>query len=808
MTQVSLLFGDKTVGGKDAGSQTTSSPSQFLEGLNAPQREAVEHYTSPLLVLAGAGSGKTRVLTRRIAHLISHHGVQPHKILAVTFTNKATQEMRERLEALLPQRRSAPWVSTFHALGLRILRRHADRLGFSRYFVVYDDQDSRAAVKKILKELNIDPKEFPPRSFLRMIDTLKNAGVEPVFEGEKDPLRRQVAQVYKKYVEVLEQSDAMDFNDLLHNTLKLLSTCPDVLEEYQRSLDFILVDEFQDTNKIQYQLIRLLAGSKKNLFVVGDDDQSIYAFRGATVKNLLEFERDYPETRVVKLEQNYRSTENILTAAYEVIRHNKTRKAKKLWTDGASGSKIMTYVGHNEGAEAEFIVREILQLRQEISLNDIAVFYRTNAQSRALEEAFVSRRIPYQIFGGLKFYDRREVKDLLAYLRVIVNPRDEQALLRIINTPTRGIGKKALDELSESFRGLPSGSGVVDAVAAVAESNRKVADFYDLWRLLTVAAEKLPLDELVAEIIEKVEYLRYLQKISEGDYDSKLENVKELQAIARSFEEELLGGEEEVSRFDVIQKFLERAALTSGDLPPGEDTPQEVVSMMTLHLAKGLEFDTVFFTGLEEGTLPHYRSLDDETALSEERRLCYVGVTRAKRALYLTRAQRRGMFAGPEGGSSFREVCRFLIDIPDDLLVHRSSDIKQLYSYQESDSARNFSRRAEQASPPPQRDTRSKSSSSARVVGRGAFGPVIQRADDLLSKKRASQPVVSGSVIPLAELEVGMAVVHQVFGKGTVVSIELHESQHDRSKVTVSFSGIDSEKRLVYKFARLGRVVD
>jgi DNA helicase II / ATP-dependent DNA helicase PcrA len=263
MTQVSLLFGDKTVGGKDAGSQTTSSPSQFLEGLNAPQREAVEHYTSPLLVLAGAGSGKTRVLTRRIAHLISHHGVQPHKILAVTFTNKATQEMRERLEALLPQRRSAPWVSTFHALGLRILRRHADRLGFSRYFVVYDDQDSRAAVKKILKELNIDPKEFPPRSFLRMIDTLKNAGVEPAFEGEKDPLRRQVAQVYKKYVEVLEQSDAMDFNDLLHNTLKLLSTCPDVLEEYQRSLDFILVDEFQDTNKIQYQLIRLLAGSKK-----------------------------------------------------------------------------------------------------------------------------------------------------------------------------------------------------------------------------------------------------------------------------------------------------------------------------------------------------------------------------------------------------------------------------------------------------------------------------------------------------------------------------------------------------------------
>jgi DNA helicase II / ATP-dependent DNA helicase PcrA len=782
------------------------STQELLGGLNLQQSQAVQHHCGPLLVLAGAGSGKTRVLTRRISYLINQYEVQPDRILAVTFTNKATQEMRERLDGLLPEARHVmPWVTTFHALGLRVLRRHAEKLGFSRYFVVYDDQDSKATVKKILKDLNIDPKEFPPANFLRMIDTLKNASIEPRFEGEQDPLRRQVAKVYQRYTEALEQSDAMDFNDLLHNTLKLFTSCPDVLRWYQNHLDFILVDEFQDTNKIQYQLIRLLAGEKRNLFVVGDDDQSIYAFRGATVRNLLEFEKDYPETLQIKLEQNYRSTGTILDAAHEVIRHNHKRKSKKLWTDGGKGEQIFTFLAANEGQEAEFIAKEIQNLLAGQSLNEVAIFYRTNAQSRAIEEALVSRRIPYRIYGGLKFYDRKEVKDVLAYLRLIVNPRDEQALVRVVNTPPRGIGKKAIEDLAATMSSLGSESSVMDAVAIVAQTNGKIRLFHELWRQLTGAAQQLPLGELIAQVLDKIEYVRFLQKTAEGDLDARIENLQELQSIARSFEEMLELEGVEASRYDIIQQFLERAALTSGDDPPNQGAEQnsDFVSLMTLHLAKGLEFKTVFFCGLEEGILPHYRSLENDDALAEERRLCYVGITRAKKRLYLTRAQRRGMFASHESGGLFREACRFLQDIPDGLLTHRSSDIRQNYYHEE------IALRHERRERNPQNEQRyeggSAASKGARVVRQSSGIPVIRKAEELLKETKA-KVIATGPVVPLTDLSSGKQVHHNVFGKGTVKEVEMNSSDPAQSKVTVHFETLNASKRLVYKFARLQEI--
>ncbi len=662
-----------------------------LANLNEAQQKAVEHFKGPILVLAGAGSGKTRVLTRRIAHLILKHHVHPEQILAVTFTNKATEEMRERLKDMLGDRATNLWVSTFHSACLKILRRSATELGYLNDFVVYDDQDSRGVMKQVLKDCSVDDKKFPIQGFTKAFDQAKNSVITPdefyrwasgktsswkghgteglSVRGEAIEYQLKLqTEVYGFYQKALMRANAMDFGDLLMNAVLLLEGNPEIRAFYQRRLQFVLVDEFQDTNEAQYRFIRLISDTHRNLLVVGDDDQSIYAFRGATIRNILEFEKDYENTTVVTLDRNYRSTGNILEAAYGVIRHNKSRKEKKLWTDAEPGSTLKLFVGADEMEEAQFIADQVSTFRTNGgSLKDVAIFYRTNAQSRVLEESFINAGIPYRIFGGLRFYDRKEIRDILAYLRLLVNVSDDQAFLRVINTPPRGIGNQALDSMQKHAR--QQKVPLLEAARELSRSNKKIAAFVQLFDHLHQKSTEAPLSELIREVIERSGYRAKLKETHDATAESRLENLMELEAIGRAAS----GAGETPS--ESLRMFLDKIALTSSaELPKGDGTlgsdkekedPANSVSFMTLHLAKGLEFPMVFLVGCEEGLLPHYRSLYDPTELEEERRLCYVGITRAMRDLYLTRAITRGMFAmGDSGGGLYREPSRFLNDIP------------------------------------------------------------------------------------------------------------------------------------------------
>jgi DNA helicase II / ATP-dependent DNA helicase PcrA len=604
----------------------------YLQDLNDPQREAIQHFEGPLLILAGAGSGKTRVLTRRIAHLVLEHGVDPQAILAVTFTNKATEEMRERLHALLGDASDKLWVATFHSAGLRILRRHAKYLGYTNEFVVYDDQDTKGVVKGILKELGIDEKKWTPNMFLSFIDRAKNAMQLPedIKPSKFDPSANYKLQVYTEYQRVLHKANAMDFGDLLLNAVLLFKRFPEVLRIYQHGLRFVLVDEFQDTNTVQYALMRMLTALHKNLLVVGDDDQSIYAFRGATIANILDFEKDFPNAKVVKLEQNYRSTGTILKAAHAVIEKNTQRKDKKLWTSSQDGAKIRAFVAEDEEREAHFIAKEISAIKNSGSkLREVAIFYRTNAQSRALEEAFLAQRIPYRIFGGLKFYDRKEIKDILGYLRILTNDLDNQAFMRVVNTPTRGIGPQKIQSLiSVAKQHEVSLYGAAKILAAEGGALRA---FVDLIEELRAQMATISLGELVKLVVEKTQYLSSAAAKNDPNAESRVENVHELEATALRFQHQGAAADE-----NPVKAFLDRVVLTSGgdQATQGESNiNNDAVAMMTLHLAKGLEFDHVFLTGVEEGLLPHYRSIDDPMAIEEERRLCYVGITRARKKL-------------------------------------------------------------------------------------------------------------------------------------------------------------------------------
>ena len=654
----------------------------YLQDLNEPQREAVQHLDGPILVLAGAGSGKTRVLTRRVAHLVLKHRVNPWNILAVTFTNKATDEMRERLRGLLGQRADSLWVSTFHAAGLRILRKHAAQMSYSSDFTVYDDKDSKALLKSIVKDLRIDEKKFPVQVFARAIDWAKNNLVPPeaFAENRKDagqtPYEAELQhEVYQRYQLALLRGQAMDFGDLLMNAVLLLQQHTDILQYYQRQLQFVLVDEFQDTNPVQYRMVRLLTEPRCNLLVVGDDDQSIYGFRGASIQNILNFEKDFLNCKVVKLEQNYRSTGNILEAAHHVIRHNKGRKAKKLWTAGDTGAPLYVFTGSDEMEEAEFVATEIERLLQlGKTLSDIAIFYRTNAQSRALEETLVSHALAYRIYGGQKFYERKEVKDILSYLRLLANEADDQAFLRVINTPPRGIGAQSVQSIIDLAR--TNQSPLLAAARLLAETNKQVRKFVALIASCQSAADSLFLSALIEKVIEESDYGPKLRALKDVTAQSRIENLQELEAIGRSMETE------EESHRETLRRFLDRVSLTAGDESPEDKLVQDVeaglsqkkdaVTLMTLHLAKGLEFPAVFMTGMEEGLLPHYHSLYEAEGIEEERRLCYVGITRAREVLYLTRAFSRGMFSGggDNGGFSggYRESSRFLHDIPEELL--------------------------------------------------------------------------------------------------------------------------------------------
>lgn len=788
---------------------SSQSLPEHLTNLNPEQLEATRHHTGPILVLAGAGSGKTRVLTRRVASLVLDHGVQPRNILAVTFTNKATEEMRERLQKLLGERGRQLWVATFHATALRMLRHNAHLLGYKKDFVVYDEQDSKATIKAVMKELSIDEKKFAPQIFARAIDHAKNNYESPEqsaanalgYEG------KLAAEVYEHYQRALLRSNAMDFGDLLYNAVKLLKTQPQVLEFYRHQLHFILVDEFQDTNKVQYMLVRLLAEPRHNLLVVGDDDQSIYAFRGATIRNILEFEKDFPGAKVVKLEQNYRSSANILEVANTVIKRNKNRKTKMLWTEGQRGERIATYVASDETEEANFVVREIRsRIATGMKYNDIAIFYRTNAQSRALEEALSINGIPYRIFGGLKFYDRKEIKDILAYLRLLLNESDSQSFLRIVNTPARGIGPTTIQALLDEARA--KNCTLLAAARALSGRNKGLAIFVELFDELTARLADTAPSDLITLLLDRSGYLEKLKATQDPTVESRIENMQELKAIAQVMEFEA------ESPAAALRTLLDRVALTAGnDIPADhalegvqqETAQKDVVSLMTLHLAKGLEYPLVFLTGVEEGLLPHYRSIDDPIGIEEERRLCYVGITRAMQKLYITRATLRGLFAAG-GSSGYREVSRFAYDMPAECLEHHNGDFARALGFMtaeaESEDSNDLGFRAPNRSRfESSAGTRSHTTRSNHPRKSTGFAG-LKTADALLAGTQARTPL--GPPATPDQLTPTAKVAHPTFGIGTVQTVEADPSNDPlKLKILVKFDALEEPKKFIFKFAKL-----
>ncbi|MDD9975769.1 MAG: DNA helicase PcrA, partial [Candidatus Poribacteria bacterium] len=648
--------------------------------LNDVQREAVQHTDGPLLILSGAGSGKTRVITHRIAYLVKHHNVSPFRILAVTFTNKAANEMKDRLDALVEGGVSRElWVATFHATCARILRRDIEKLGerassegvsqskkraYTRDFTIFDTSEQATLVKDVLRQLNYSDKQYNPRAVLSLISRAKNESISPRKYAEMADgyFERIVAEVYPLYQDALRLNNSLDFDDLLLFTVKLLNENPEVCESYQNKFEYILVDEYQDTNRCQYELVRLLTGAKQNICVVGDDDQSIYAFRGADIRNILDFEQDYPNTRVLRLEQNYRSTQNILDAAWNVVQNNKARKPKKLWTEQEDGEQVTCYEAMDENDEAGYVGTRIEDWNTEgVDYKDFAVFYRTNAQSRIFEEAFRAANIPYQIVGGVGFYDRMEIKDLLAYLRVMCNPNDSMSLRRIINVPSRGIGATTLERLigfaaAEDIT-LFEATQRVDEITTINRGlQAKVKRFTKIFD--EFEASVLPTDAL-DYVLKVTGYLKNLEAQSKNNIEAqnRVENIEELINAVIEYED----NEPEPSLSD----YLENVALIA-DVDAMETDSTDMVTLMTLHSAKGLEFPFVFIVGMEEGYLPHQRSISTESELEEERRLCYVGITRAMEQLYLLHARSRRTFRETE----YRVQSRFIAEIPEHLIKH------------------------------------------------------------------------------------------------------------------------------------------
>jgi len=643
----------------------------ILAALNPTQREAVEAIEGPVLILAGPGSGKTRVITHRIAYLIKSCGVSSHNIMAVTFTNKASREMRERLEQLLGQEVEALTLGTFHAICARILRREGKAIGLDSSFVIYDEEDQLSLTKQALEELNLDPKQYAPRALHSAISAAKSRLIGPndYTQRVSSYFEEIVHRIYQRYQQLLSQGRAVDFDDLLMKTVQLFQDQPQILKRYQSNYVHILVDEFQDTNIVQYMLMKHLAGKYRNLCVVGDPDQSIYSWRFADLRNILSFEKDYPEAKVVFLEQNYRSTKTILEVATDVISVNMQRKPKNLWTENEDGASIIVIESYNAEGEAQSVVNEIEKLigQEQISLKDCAVMYRVNAQSRALEETFLRYGVPYKLVGGTRFYQRREVKDIIAYLRIIHNPQDNVSLIRIINVPVRGIGQRTLSHLQDwakahdisLFEALKQVSqNVITGEAKQSLPPRIIqalAGFAAVMAGLIAQSRELSLSGLLDEIWEHTGYRKYI--LDKEDGEDRWENVMELKSVASEYDE--LDPEE------ALAAFLEKVSLVS-DVDELDEKP-DAVTLITLHQAKGLEFPAVFIVGMEEGILPHRRSFDDPEEMEEERRLCYVGITRAKKRLYLLRSYRRSLF----GGSTANPPSRFLQDISPHLISPR-----------------------------------------------------------------------------------------------------------------------------------------
>ncbi|KQX65943.1 DNA helicase PcrA [Angustibacter sp. Root456] len=800
---MSTLFDDLPLGGLAAPSASAATasgtstderhapdPEVLLAGLNPQQREAVLHEGSPLLIVAGAGSGKTRVLAHRIAYLLGHRGVRPGQVLAITFTNKAAGEMKERVAALVGPRAASMWVSTFHSACVRILRREATKVGLRSSFSIYDAADSQRLMAMVCRELDLDPKRYPPRSFSAQVSNLKNELVDEETYAERaggeggNPAEQTLAEAYRMYQQRLRQANALDFDDLIMTTVNILQAFPDVAEYYRRRFRHVLVDEYQDTNHAQYVLVRELVGGSRSeesaraqvlaadgtvvregrdvdvepaeLTVVGDADQSIYAFRGASIRNIVEFEQDYPDARTILLEQNYRSTQTILEAANAVIARNPDRRPKRLWTAAAGGPKIVGYVADNEHDEAAFVAEEIDRLgdTEHVRPGDVAVFYRTNAQSRALEEVLVRVGLPYKIVGGTRFYERREVKDALAYLRVLANGADTVNLRRILNVPKRGIGDRAEAVVAaladrERISFVEALARADEAPGIATRSLTCIRSFTSLLQdLRTVVDGGAGPATVLEAVLEQTGYVAELQASHDPQDETRLENLAELVQVAREFEEGSPDGS--------LTDFLERVSLVADadeipdDAGAGDDgdaVDQGVVTLMTLHTAKGLEFPVVFLTGLEDGVFPHLRALGNNAELEEERRLAYVGITRARERLYLSRAAVRSAWGAP----SYNPASRFLDELPGELV-----DWRRL-------------------------DTSAVRTSSTPAVARLAQQPGVRSPGNR----------------PIIHLEPGDRVTHDTFGLGTVVAVE---GVGDKTVAKVDF-GADGEKRLLLRYA-------
>jgi len=742
----------------------------LLAGLNEPQKQAVLHGEGPLLLLAGAGSGKTRALTHRVAYLIRERGVPAWRIMAVTFTNKASAEMRERLEALLEAGES-PWVATFHASCVRILRQEIQHLGFSRDFTIYDDQDQLRLLRDLLKELGITEKQLKPRAAAGYIDSAKNRGLLPEMLLEVRPDEQKLVELYALYQRRMQAANAVDFGDLLLLTVQLFEQFPEVRRHWQERFEHLLIDEFQDTNRVQYRLVQLLVGPEANLCVVGDDDQSIYRWRGAEVGNILNFDNDFPAAEIIRLEQNYRSTQSIIKAAGAVVGRNKDRRDKQLWTENPTGEPLHIEAAPDDLEEARFVAEEIGRLQCDgFSLREIAVFYRTNAQSRALEEALRGSRIPYVMFGGVKFYARLEIKDVLSYLRLLVNPADSLAAKRIINVPARGIGNTTVAKIAafEQEAGgflsacrLAIANGTLKGAAA-----KRVAGFITLIEEFTGLLERLPYLQLMAELIERSGYGPALKEEAEQALTN--DGRQEAKGRLENLEQLLAGMEEHAAADGSLQDYLEQVALIT-DLD-NYDPQQQRVTLMTLHSAKGLEFPVVFMTGMEEGIFPHARSGDGGEDLAEERRLCYVGMTRAMQKLYLSHARRRRVY----GTYQFNSPSRFLGEIPAQLLA----DQIELGDTQQ---------------------TESKEHNLASLFDLVRPEKLAEAEPEQLVGPEAQRPVVEEPATDNGQLRLGSKVRHIKFGVGTVRRLE---GNGDKQKVTVYFNSV-GPKKLLLKFAGL-----
>lgn len=744
--------------------------------LNKPQKEAVFHTEGPLLILAGAGSGKTRVLTHRIAYLIEEKGVNPWNILAITFTNKAAEEMRQRVDSLVGIGAESIWVSTFHSMCVRILRRYIDRLGYDNRFTIYDTDDQKTLMKEVCRKTDIDTKRFKERMLLSVISSAKNEMILPEeFElnAGGDFVQLKIAKVYKEYEAQMRANNALDFDDLLVKTVQLLETQPDVRENYQERFRYIMVDEYQDTNTVQFRLVSLLAGKYRNLCVVGDDDQSIYKFRGANIRNILDFEKEFSDAKVIKLEQNYRSVGNVLEVANSVIRNNKGRKEKTLWTDNEKGEKIRLRQFDTAYDEAQFIAEDIKdETEQGANYSDHAVLYRTNAQSRLLEEKFVAMNIPYKIVGGINFYSRREIKDVLSYLKTIDNGKDDLAVRRIINVPKRGIGLTTINRIQESA--AARGIGFYDALSApdlipgIGRSASKLDSFAALIEYFKGRSEESGVTDLLTEVIEKTGYTESLEADDPEELEARVQNIDELVSKAAVYEESCSDRGER----STLSGFLEEVALVADIDSVAED--RDYVILMTLHSAKGLEFPHVYLAGMEDGLFPSYMSIsgDDPEELEEERRLCYVGVTRAEEKLTLTCARMRLV----RGERQYNSMSRFIKEMPSALIDtgKREGGFSQNVSLGE------------------------KRTYSSEVSGykRSAYAQkpafaAIQKGSGLMAKK--SEGLSYG---------VGDRVRHVKFGDGTVT--EIKEGGRDY-EVTVQFDTAGVRKMFAL-FAKLIKI--